>query len=192
MVKHHATSLLPVLFLALLAAATFWLDRAVRLDAPGDDGKHRHDPDFIIDNFTTRRMNLDGSLQQTLQAQNMLHYPDDDSTEVQRPMLIWYGRTPPVKIRSQHAQISKNGEEVHLQDEVHIHQTATPDHPELNITTAELYVYPDKETAHTTTPVTIVNGRSTLQGRGMKADNRQQKYILLGPATGQLLPAPKK
>lgn len=190
--KPHATSLLPLLFLALLAAATFWLDRAVRLEAPSNDGKHRHDPDFIIDNFTTRRMNLDGSLQQTLQAQHMQHYPDDDSTEVEQPMLTWYGRTPPVEIRSSRAHVSKNGEEVLLQDNVHIHQAATPDHPELNITTAELYVYPDQETAHTATAVTIVNGRSTLQGHGLEADNRQQKYILLGPAKGQLLPAPRK
>ena len=49
-------------------------------------GSARHDPDFIVDNFSATRMNPDGSERHSLaKGIEMMHYPDDNSTHIEAP-----------------------------------------------------------------------------------------------------------
>ena len=184
--RSTGATLLPLFLLTLLAGATFWLDRASRLEDGGGSSKLRHDPDFIVDTFTTQRFNLDGSLQHTMTAQKMLHYADDDTTEVTAPALTYYGNAPTTRLNAKQAWVSKDGKEVHLINDVRMLREASADRPELVMTSAELRVFPDDEIARTNTPVTIVNGRSTLHGSGLEANNHAKIYTLLGRAQGTI------
>lgn len=184
--KAPTVSLLPLLLLTLLAGATFWLERASQLESRDDQGKGRHDPDFIIENFTTRRFNLDGSLQHSLAAKRMLHYVDDDTTEVIAPSLVHYGNSQPTRLAANHAWISKDGKEVLLSDDVRMVRDAAAGNPPLVVTTSELRAYPDDGTARTEVPVTITHGRSVFQGNAMEANNRTHTVSLLGRAHGTL------
>ena len=190
--KFSATPLFPLLLLTLLAGGSFWLERASRVEDSLNSGKHRHDPDFIIDHFTTRRFGLDGNLQHSLTAQKMMHYPDDETTEVSAPDLTYFARTPPTQITSRRAWISKNGKEVRLIDDVRMVRPATDSQPALVVTSAELRVFPDDEIARTDKPVTIVNGSSTLHGSAMEANNHKQIITLQGRAQGTLQRTPLK
>ena len=51
----------PLTLLIVLAALTFWLDALVQNGTAARDGSGRHDPDFILENFTATRMNEDGA-----------------------------------------------------------------------------------------------------------------------------------
>ncbi|KYC29455.1 conserved exported protein of unknown function [Sterolibacterium denitrificans] len=188
--KLSVAPLLPLLLLALLAGGTFWLDRASRMEEGVGDGRQRHDPDFVIDNFTTRRFDPEGKLQHTLRAAKMLHYPDDDTTEVTTPTVFYARSTPPLYIDARHAWISPEGKEVRLMDDVRMVRAAGIDEPALVMETAELRVYPDDEIARTATPVTVLHGRSRLHGSGLEANNRTQKFTLLGRVQGSLQRAP--
>lgn len=190
--KLSAAPLFPLFLLTLLAGGTFWLERATHVEDSVGSGKHRHDPDFIIDNFTTRRFGLDGSLQHTLTAQQMLHYPDDETTEVSAPALTYFAKTPPTRIDARRAWVSKDGKEVRLSEDVRMVRAATPSQPELVVTSAELRVFPDDELARTGTPVTIVDGQSTLHGSGLEANNHTQIFTLLGRVQGTLQRTPLK
>lgn len=184
--NNHTSRLLPLLALALLAAATFWLEHITRSDEPRADARLRHDPDFIIDNFSIRRYDIHGQLQHTLSARQMRHFPDDDSSEVDQPSIIYQARTPTLELTARQALISADGEEVHLKQEVLLVREASFQRPALHAMTEELRVYPESETAHTDLPVTIINGDNTLYGKGMDADNKQQTYRLNGPAHATL------
>lgn len=184
--KAPGVSVLPLLLLTLLAGGTFWLERATQLEDANNHGKLRHDPDFIVDNFTTRRFNPDGSLQHSLTAKKMLHYSDDDTTEVTAPALVYYGRTPPMRLDAKRAWVSKDGKEVLLSDAVRMVRDASAGRPALVVTTAELRAFPDDGVARTSVPVTIVNGRSMLHGSAMEANNRTQIFALLGRAQGTI------
>lgn len=184
--KISIAPLLPLLLLALLAGGTFWLERASRLDEGVSDGKQRHDPDFVIDNFTTRRYALDGRLQHTLKAASMRHFPDDDTTEVLTPKIFYALRTPPLYIDARRAWVSAEGKEVRLLDDVRMVRAAGIKDPPLIVETAELRVFPDDETARTSTPVKILQGRSQLHGSGLEVDNQTQKFVLLGRVHGSL------
>ncbi len=182
----QAAPFFPLLLLALLAGGTFWLDRASQIDEVSRNGKNRHDPDFIVQDFTTQRFSLDGQLQHQLSAQIMTHYPDDDTTEVSTPSLIYYGQKLPLHINAERAWISKDGKEVRLMGDVRMKREADQHHAELLLKTTELRVFPDDEIARTQTPVTIFDGLSTLQGNGLEANNHTQTFTLLGHVRGLL------
>lgn len=184
--KIQAAPLFPLLLLTLLAGGTFWLDRASQIDEVSRSGKNRHDPDFIVQDFTTRRFNRDGRLLHQFSAQIMTHYPDNDTTEVSVPSLIYYGQSLPLHIDAERAWISTDGKEVRLMGDVRMKREADQQHAELLLKTAELHVFPDDEIARTQTPVTIFEGLNTLQGNGLEANNHTQTFTLLGHVRGLL------
>jgi lipopolysaccharide export system protein LptC len=182
--KLSSIHLLPLLLLTLLAALTVWLERATVVDGGRNDGKGRHDPDFIVDNFTVRRYSISGAVQYVATAPKMLHYADDESTQVVSPALIYFGADRRTRINAGKAWISKEGKEVRLSDDVRVVREATADSPELVVTTAEMLIYPDDEVARSTRPTTITQGRSIITGTGLDADNKTLVFKLMGRARG--------
>jgi lipopolysaccharide export system protein LptC len=184
--RGSGAALFPIGLMALLAAATFWLDRATQVDE-GRDGKHRHDPDYIVDNFNIRRFDADGALQHSLFAQKMLHYPDDDSTEVAAPKLTYF-RDPPVHVSSDTAWIDRDGKHVKLDGDVRIVRDAVAGKLSTQITTSVLYAVPDDDVAHTDAPVTITQGQTVVNGTGMETNNKTHISVLYGPVRGTIYP----
>ena len=74
------TSWLPLGVMALLVGLTVWLNALVQPSVARADGKQRHDPDLIVENFSARKLGEDGKVLYTLAARKMVHYPDDDSS----------------------------------------------------------------------------------------------------------------
>lgn len=177
------TGLFPVVLMALLAGLTFWLDRATQPQDDSRSGKHRHDPDFIVDNFQVRRFAADGTLQHTLVAKKMLHYADDESTEVAAPRLT-YHRTPLLNITSNTAWLDKDGKHVRLNGDVHIVRDAVGGKPPTAMDTSVLHAVPDDEFAHTDAPVKITQGLTVLNGTGMESNNKTQISVLFGRTNG--------
>jgi lipopolysaccharide export system protein LptC len=186
MAKLRTQSLFPLAVLTLLAALTFWLERATQVGEGAPDGKLRHDPDFIVSDFTVRKFDLQGALQYALVAQRMVHYPDDESTEVESPHLTYFSRPPIMRISSRRANISKDGNEVVLIDDVRAVREPSAKDPEMVLLTTELSIYPDQEFAATDKAVKLIHGKSVLNGVGMELDNKAQLYRILGNATGTL------
>ena len=86
--KLSATRLFPLLLMLALAGLTFWLERTVREEEGMHPSLRRHDPDYIVDNLTHTRFNAQGAVESTLAAAKMLHYPDDDSTDLVAPRVV--------------------------------------------------------------------------------------------------------
>jgi lipopolysaccharide export system protein LptC len=177
-----ATSLFPLLLACLLAGMTFWLERAARPPMTGMDGKTRHDPDYMIENFSLRRFGPEGSLQHTLRADHLRHFPDDDSTLVLKPELT-YHRTPETHVSAQKAYLDSGATHVKLVDDVVITRAGI-NKPKTVLTTQVLDAFPDDETASTDAPVTITQGQSNVRGSGLRADNKVAQYVLTGPVNG--------
>lgn len=177
------TTLFPLLLAGLLAGMSFWLEMASRAPATTNDGKSRHDPDYIIQNFEVRRFNPEGHLQHTVVAEQMRHYPDDDSTVVTAPH-ITYHRDPPTYVSAREAWVSSKGEHVTLIDDVHVRRSGIGNKPDTILTTSRLEAWPDDEVAQTDVPVTITQGKTEVQGSGLRVDNKTSIYTLEGPVQG--------
>ncbi|MCX7148824.1 MAG: LPS export ABC transporter periplasmic protein LptC [Rhodocyclales bacterium] len=182
--KDRTASLFPLAMLLLLAALTFWLNRVIEGDNPR--GPQRHDPDYWVERFEVRRFDIDGKLQHTVIADNLLHYPDDDTTIVTTPH-ITYHQQPPTEIFARMAYIGRDGKEVDLVDEVQvIRNGATDDSRPTVLETRTLKVFPDDERGHTNDPVVITQGMSVMHGTGLDIDNRSGITVLHGRVTGTL------
>jgi lipopolysaccharide export system protein LptC len=182
--KDRAASLFPLAMLVLLAALTFWLNRVIQGDNPR--GPQRHDPDYWVERFEVRRFDIDGKLQHTVVADNLLHYPDDDTTVVATPH-VTYHQQPPSEIFARMAYIGKDGKEIDLVDDVQvIRHGAEENSPPTVLETKTLKIFPDDEKGHTNDPVVITQGMSVMHGTGLDIDNRSGITVLYGRVTGTL------
>lgn len=173
----------PLILIGLLAALTFWLDQKVQPPARLPDGSSRHDPDFIVEGFAAVQMNPDGSRRYALSAKRMVHYPDDDSTELELPKLVYFDyQRAPVTVRSDTARTTRGGDDVFFEGDVQVVRSAYDTNPELGIFTSYLHVIPDQDLARTDRLVRMVEGKSTASSVGLEFDNRTRQITLLSDA----------
>ena len=117
--KLSSTRLFPLLLMLSLAALTFWLEQIVRVEEGAHPSLRRHDPDYIIDNLKHTRFNSLGAVESTLAAAKMLHYPDDDTTDLIAPHLVQTKPNEPrMAVTAERGAVSQDGEEVFLYDNV--------------------------------------------------------------------------
>ena len=177
--RNWGSALFPLALLLALTGLTYWLRLATELPDPRRDGKHRHDPDYIVYDGTLRKIDATGTLKYTLKAKEIVHYPDDDSTEMKQPHLIYlHPKKPTMTMNADFGRMSRDGEQVDLYDNVRLHRAASAKDPETIGTTTKLTILPDDEKAFTREPVLITQGQSTIKGIGLQVDNRAQTYIL--------------
>lgn len=170
----------PALFLALLAGLTSWLDQKVQPPPVPRDGSTRHDPDVIVEGFAAVKLYPDGTRRHALNGRRMVHYPDDDSTQVEDPEFFHYAPpATPVHATADRALVSRNGDNVYFTGDVRINRAAYAAEPPLGLVTDFLHIIPDRDLARTDKPVTMTRGTLRAQGVGMEFDNRARTLKLL-------------
>ena len=186
MSRNRASSLFPLLLMLALAAATLWLERAVQAPEYDNSGRRRHDPDFIAEDFGITKMSVAGKPEYRLSAARMLHYPDDQSTDIVAPQLVQrHDDEPPIVISAERGKISGNGDEASFSGNVVVVRAAGAGRSELRVETEYLQVVPDRDLARTDKPVTITEGRSRLAGVGMEFNNKTRQFALLSQVRGR-------
>lgn len=181
-------SLYPVVMIGLLAALTLWLSRTMNFEPVRQDGKLRHDPDYVVDNLNGKRFDDHGKLQYSLVADLMVHFADDESTELTNPRVLHLGRGTPLRISAARADLSKDGKIVTLNENVRLVRDATRDKPQMTLTTTTLTVLPDDEFASTAAPVTLTHGKSVVNGTGFEYNNLTAVAVLKANVRGVLQP----
>ena len=171
-----------LIVLALLAALTFWIDRAVQPPQLKRDGSTRHDPDYIISNFASSRADANGDPRFSLVGAEMRHYPDDDTTELVRPAFTQFSlKKPTTRIEGQRGQVSADGENVYFMDNVKIVRAATRSKGELTVLTDYLHIVPEQDFVQTDRPVTILQApRTVIRGNGMEYYKKEGVFKLFG------------
>jgi lipopolysaccharide export system protein LptC len=185
--KSWSSAIFPLAVLLTLTALTFWLRYATDLGSPRHDGKNRHDPDFIITDSTLRKLDGKGNLQYTLRSTEIRHFPDDDSTEFAKPLLVSQKvKKPTVTIGADRGISLRKGEQIDFYDNVQIVRAASAKDQAMTAQMNELTVFPDDEKAFTKSPVLITKGQSWLKGVGMQVDTRAETYVLESQAVASL------
>jgi lipopolysaccharide export system protein LptC len=182
----------PLLLLAVLAAMTYWLDRVVQPPPPPRDGSARHDPDYIIENFRASRMGADGQPRDQLVALRMTHYPDDDTTHLERPVYRQLeARRAPLHVTSERATVSPKGEDVHFHDNVVVVRGAHGRNKELTLRTSYLLVIPGDQLARTDRAVTITDLNTKITAHGLELDNNAKTLKLKANVRMELKRTPR-
>ncbi len=170
----------PIVLAVMLALLTFWINQTVEQQGPKLDGSNRHDPDYTMHNFVTTQTDALGQLRYILAATEMLHYPDDDSTVLQRPRFTQYTVNKPyTQIEGLRGYISSNGEEVELVDNVKVVRQAFEGKGEMQVLTEKLWIFPKQDLVKTNAPVTIKQAPKTvITAVGMVYDKKAQTVTL--------------
>ncbi len=181
----RASHLFPLLLMLALAAASLWLERTVQAPERNNSGKTRHDPDFVAEEFGITKIGVAGKPEYILSAARMLHYPDDESTDILAPRLVQHhDHATPVVIRADRGMITKNGAETNFHGNVVVLREAGRGKSELRVQTEYLQIVPDRDLARTDKPVIITEGRSRLSGVGLEFNNKTRQFTLQSQVRG--------
>lgn len=174
------------LLLVLAAAATAWWLSRLGDGAERSQRLKAHEPDYYMENFTQTTMNAAGGPLHRLSAEMMLHYPDDDSTELVRPVLEVYNEAAtPWRVRAEKGWVSANSDVVLLTGEVHIWRDSENGERELDVLTRDLRVLPRERYAETDKPTRIHAPGVLYTAVGMRAVFQEDRLELLSRVRGR-------
>jgi len=169
------TSWLPLGVLALLVGLTLWLNALVQPTVATADGKLRHDPDLIVENFNARKLGVDGQVLYTLVARKMVHYPDDDSSLLEALNFDAYQpKQPRVNITAERGRLQKGGDEVWIEGNVVVNRDAGERIEPIKIYTDNLLVLPDAGIARTSSEVRMESPSSHATSAGLELNNTER------------------
>lgn len=175
----------PLALVALLAALTFWLEHAANPEDPVRKAQNRHDPDSVVDQINVRHFDAGGGLKQSLLADTLTHYPDDDSTWITKPRLTYFkDQRQRTQLLANTAQVSHDNKQVFLRGDVRLVKPSIGDIPATTMQTETLTVFPDEDIAHGNSRVTISRGKSIVSGDSIHYDGKTSIAILAGRVKG--------
>ncbi len=181
---------LPALLLlatgTLLAAGSFWLLEVTRRSDTSDaQRQERTEPDYFAEEFRYTKVAPNGQAEYVVEGKKLVHTPADDISHVEQPVVYSYSKDrPPMTLRSNTARINGDHSEVHLHGKVHLDRPQARGNETMTVDSDYMLVLTNKDIVKTDRPVHITLGRSTLDGVGMVADNRQQQVSLLSRVNG--------
>lgn len=188
--KLSATRLFPLLLMLALAGLTFWLELMMREEEGMRPSTRRHDPDYVVDRLMHTRFNAQGAAESILAAEKMLHFPDDDSTDLVAPRLVQTkANQPRVTVTADRATLSQDGEELFLYDNVLVVREPGAGQPETRMRTSFLQVARAQSVLRTDRDVVITEADRVLSGRGMEYNNDSRQFYLRERVRGRYRPA---
>jgi lipopolysaccharide export system protein LptC len=179
-------SLIIVLALALFS---FWFQDLFRETPIVQLKKDTHFPDYFMENFSITSLNAQGEPAYILQARRLEHFADDDSAEIQQPVIEFRGEQDDWIISAERASILTDKTMIHLYENVRIRRKSIDDHQPLRIDTEYLKINTASKIAETHQPAQIISAGLQLNSRGMMFDNNKGIVKLMSEVKGHYAPA---
>lgn len=175
--KERAPALIAVGLLVTLVLGTFWAadyaQRAIPTDPPR---RITHEPDSWADNFVMIRTDPAGVAINRLEGNYLQHFPDNDSYKITHAKAIGQQPNSPITIgTSDTAVMDQNGERIVMTGNAHVHRVPSKDQAAMDVTSEVLTIRPDDNILFTDQPALVVNGNSTMNGKGMRYDNNTRQ-----------------
>ena len=137
----HFNRLAITTVLVALAALSWWLPNALTPRGSLFDGENRHDPDYTIENFVATEMNIQGQPKHELRAVKLVHYADDDTSDLTQPYLIQYSPgTAPIHTRADRGQVAPDGKQILMRGNVRVTRGISGVDPGGEVQTQEMRV----------------------------------------------------
>lgn len=168
-----------IIAIAGIAAASTWLSRQSRQPEPAATA--RAAPDYFARDVVAVVTGADGRHQQQLRARRMEHLPDTDVLTLSAPHLTVYRDGRPWQASAEQGRIATGGERVTLNGDVRLEQGGPRP---LQLRTRTLQIYPERQYAETTAPLTLTSPEARVEAIGLEADMRRQKLTLLSNVRG--------
>ena len=164
---------LPVLLMAVLALGTWWLVKNTPvLDNDRPVAPLRHEPDYTMREFTVQRFAAAGALRVQIEGDEMRHYPDTDTLEIDNPRIRATGADGRITVATARKALSNgDGSEVQLSGGAHVVREAQADEDVLEFRGEFLHAFLATEQVRSHLPVIVTQGATEIRADGMKYDN---------------------
>jgi len=178
----------------VLAAVSYYLaEVSSRLNRSEQAGAPSSEPDYYVEQVALTRLNRDGQPAFRLSADRLLHYPHDQSSVFDRPVLASLEPDRPlVTLRAARGRSTNEGERTELFDDVVLTRAAAGDKPALQVETDYVLMLGNEDIARTDRPVRVTSGDSSLTGVGMEFNNSTRVLNVLSNVRGIWTAPPRR
>lgn len=185
------SSLLSLAAMAALAGGTYWLLQATRPLAAADIAAPKtHSPDYFAENFSISELDQSGTTQYRLTATRMVHYEDDDNSDLVRPaMRAFQPGKPVVTATGDRGKVNADASIVDLYDNARILRAAGAGDPEMQADSSHFRVLVDDDVIETEKPVKLRRGQSIMTASAMNYNNVTRVMQLFGNVRGAIAPS---
>jgi len=157
--------------LVIVIAVTAWLQNTAeppRQQAPALTTKHT--VDFYMESYDATVMNDEGKPSHRIISPKLVHYSDDDTSELDSPyMTIYREQGNPWQITSKRGWVAAKNEHILLSGDVVLNRKKSPVNEAMVMKTERLRIRPDDEYAETDTKVTMDAEKQHTVAHGMRA-----------------------
>jgi lipopolysaccharide export system protein LptC len=178
-----------ILVVVTLALLSIWLQDLFKETPIIRVEKDKHFPDYFLENFNIVSLDENGQPAYMVTASRLDHYADDDSAELQHPLIEFVGDGNDWSISAQRAIIAADKTIIHLYDQVEVKRIGNAQQRDLNIATDYLKIHTDSKIAETDRPARIRTSDLELDTIGMVFDNSQGILKLMSQVKGTYEPA---
>jgi LPS export ABC transporter protein LptC len=183
---------LPLVMLCLLFFFSVWLVRSMP-ETTTDPSQQltAHTIDYDFSEFTLKSYEVNGTIKSSLHGQKAQHYVDTKHTEVLAPFVYMYAKNQITTAQAKKAVVNEDGTEVQLWGKTLIKRVDTQKKDEeMQISGEFLQFFTRSDTIVSHLPVDISKGMNKFKGNEMRADNKNQTYVLQGRVSATLAPNP--
>lgn len=179
--RDRLPGLVAVLLLSLLVLGTWWASdytlRSIQVDPPA---RLTHERDSWSDHFVMVRTGPRGHAINRLEGASMEHFPDTDSYEIAQPRAVDHQQGSPITVgTAERGTLDHHGDRIVLNGEAHLRRLPDAQHQLLDVRSDQLILEPNADLVYTDHPAVVINGHSTLRGRGMRYDNRTRQLTVM-------------
>ena len=182
------TSLLPLVAVAVLAGITYWLLQAtLPPEAEAPEQPKRHTPDYFADNFSVTELDSTGTTQYRLTAKSMVHYEDDDNSDLTLPaMRMFQPQKPTVTATAERGTVNGDVSIVDLYENARILRVAGFGDPQMQADSEHFRIFVNDDVIETEKPVKLQRGPSVMTASGMNYNNVTRVMKLFGNVRGAI------
>jgi len=180
---------LPLLVLAMLALATWWLVKNSPAPVePRSAAALTHEPDYTLQRFTLQRYDVAGQLTIQIEGEQLRHYPDTDEIEIDTVRMVTSSPDGRIsRATARHAFVTSDNSQVRLEGGAHVVSTDTAG-ATVEIDGERLLALVKQRQVRADKPVQVRQGGSEFTADAMEYDEVTRQLALHGKVKATLLP----
>jgi len=139
--------------------------------------------DYYLEEFTTRKFDTTGALQYRVSGKSLIHFPEDDRSEITAPNVILLREGIRWNITSASGQMLRDPDTFTLFGNVQVERDADSQ-DRMSIRTESLSVHTDDNEVSTDQPIEVVANGWRMSSIGLQSKIDDGKLIFLSEVTG--------
>jgi lipopolysaccharide export system protein LptC len=184
---------LPLIVMALLALASWWLVRsAPEMLAPASNKPVRQDPDYRLADFSVKSFDITGRMTREVSGDKAQHYPATEALDIDQIRIYAESETgATMNAKAVQGIATDDGTRVTLIGDAyairHPHGTSA----QVELRGERLEALPDEDRLVSSDPVHITRDRDVYTAETMNFNSNTGEYVLQGRVRGTLMPKTK-